>query len=311
MSDYSSIMESAAFLPSLLTALAVGMAVWTIASVFGKKVPLPPGASSFETERRAVLEELNPTYRYLQPIVLDVAKFNRMFSDESARSKIRKSMEIGGQVDPWEPEEFTATKQVEGFFAGIMVGAIALVAVPVAAAIVVGIFVGAMYSVMAVANMQEQAKSRLHIIKMRLPFAVDLMALMIEAGATFRDALETVVRENREHPLGEELARVNRQIELGRPRAAALRAFQDRFDDQDITEIVFAVNKGEELGTPLAEVLRNQADQMRLKRSQWGEKAAAEAQVKMSFPGMVVMIACMLVVLGPIVLPAVSAFLEQ
>jgi hypothetical protein len=49
--------------------------------------------------------------------------------------------------------------------------------------------------------------------------------------------------------------------------------------------------------------MRNQADQMRLKRSQWGEKAAAEAQVQMTFPAMIVMLACMLLVLGPFVLP--------
>ena len=70
--------------------------------------------------------------------------------------------------------------------------------------------------------------------------------------------------------------------------------------------MVFAINKGEELGTPLSAILRDQAEQMRLKRSQRGEKAAAEAQVNIVFPGMVVMIACLLVVIAPIVLPQCS-----
>ncbi len=46
---------------------------------------------------------------------------------------------------------------------------------------------------------------------------------------------------------------------------------------------------------------------MRIKRSQRGEKAAAEAQVKIVFPGMVTMIAGLLVVIAPIVLPAILA----
>ena len=70
---------------------------------------------------------------------------------------------------------------------------------------------------------------------------------------------------------------------------------------------MFAINKGEELGTPLSAILREQAEQMRLKRSQRGEKAAAEAEVNIVFPGMVLMIACLLIVIAPIILPAVLA----
>ena len=49
---------------------------------------------------------------------------------------------------------------------------------------------------------------------------------------------------------------------------------------------------------------------MRLKRAQWGEKAASEAEVQMVFPGMVTMIACLLVIVAPIVLPVIVTFLE-
>jgi hypothetical protein len=49
---------------------------------------------------------------------------------------------------------------------------------------------------------------------------------------------------------------------------------------------------------------------MRLKRSQWAEKAAAHAQVKIVFPGVLVMVACLLVVMAPIMLPAILQLLE-
>jgi tight adherence protein C len=144
------------------------------------------------------------------------------------------------------------------------------------------------------------------VCKRRLPFAVDLMALMMEAGAGFQDALRTAVTENSKHPLGEELSLVLRQSDLGEQRSKALESFQQRIADPDVRELVAAINRGEELGTPLSSILRTQADQMRLKRSQWGEKAAAEAQVSMTFPSMLIMIACLLLVLGPFVLPAIS-----
>jgi tight adherence protein C len=155
-------------------------------------------------------------------------------------------------------------------------------------------------------TIRDRAKRRLTRIRNRLPFAVDLIALTMEAGGGFQECLATAVAENgKDHPLTDEFAEVLRQISLGRPRNEALQALDERLHDDDVSEMVFAINKGEELGTPLSAILREQAEQMRLKRSQRGEKAAAEAQVNIVFPGMVVMIACLLVVIAPIVLPPI------
>lgn len=144
-----------------------------------------------------------------------------------------------------------------------------------------------------------------------MPFVVDQISLMMEAGAGFEDSLRTVVQDSSDHPMREELTEVLRQMDLGRRRDQALNEFRDRMEDPDISEFVFAIIKGEELGTPLSTILREQANQMRLKRSQWGEKAAAEAEVQIVFPGMISMIACLMVIIAPILLPAVMTFLEN
>jgi len=113
------------------------------------------------------------------------------------------------------------------------------------------------------------------------------------------------VRENAGHPLGEELQTVAIETSRGRPRVEALRTLRERFPDPDVSDFVFAIVKGEELGTPLAQVLKMQAEQMRLKNSQWCEKQAAEAEVKIAFPGLLVMLACICVILGPLLLPVI------
>lgn len=295
---------------SLVLAIALGYLGWVALSVVGRTVDVPPGASSFEGERRSLIESSDSIYRNLQPLVLDLAAMNRRFFARDQLQKLRESMTKAGEAIPWEPDEFIAVKQIEGVLAGAVVGMVALIQFNVLVASIIAIMIAGVYQTIAISGVHDKAKIRVRTIKMRLPFVLDLMALMMEAGATFPDCLKTVVRESRGHALGVDLARVDRQIELGRPRAEALRTLQDRLDDQDISELVFAINKGEELGTPLAKILRNQADQMRLKRSQWGEKAAAEAQVKMAFPGMLVMLACILVILGPIVLPTVRVLLD-
>jgi len=88
-------------------------------------------------------------------------------------------------------------------------------------------------------------------------------------------------------------------------REDALRNFVTRTQDEDVAEVVLAIIEGEELGTPLAKILRIQAEQMRQKRSQWAEKASSEAEVTLVFPAMLIMIACLILVVAPFILTAI------
>ncbi len=297
------------FLLSGAVLLGVLIASWAVAFAIGRKVSIPADASRFEVERRAALESDSIVYRTLQVLVYDLVGYCRDWYGKQRLLAIKKSLTFCGEGAPWTAEEFLATKHLEGMIAGTVVGLVFSIQLGFIAGVGIAISIAFAYPIVVLAALADKASAKVRSIKLRLPFVVDLMALMLESEANFRDCLKTAVRENSDHPLGQELAVVDHEIELGRPRADALRTFQMRMgDDDDVRELVFAIIKGEELGTPLAEVLRNQADQMRLKRSQWGEKAAAEAQVKMSFPGMLIMVACIIVVMAPIILAAVSAF---
>ena len=60
--------------------------------------------------------------------------------------------------------------------------------------------------------------------------------------------------------------------------------------------------QGEHLGTPLATIFRTQADVLRIKRTQRAETIAGEAGVQMLLPGILVMMATVIVILGPFVI---------
>lgn len=302
-------MNSLVYINSTCVGAAVGLVAWWVLGQWRNPAPAPLSSSHFESERRARLE-FNPVYRNFPSLVHELASLIKRFLREEKSTEIQHQFRQAATPEPWEPEEYLALKVIEGTAAGLVVGGIMALAMGWIGGAVATLFIAVIYPNVALARLREEGILRLRAVKMRLPYVIDLMALMIEAGANFQDGLKTVVRESRGHPLGEELARVERQIEGGMPRAEAMRSFHDRLTDEDIREMVFSINKGEELGTPLAGILRSQADQLRLKRSQWGEKAAAEAQVKMTFPGLIVTLACMLVVLAPILMPLVSQFLE-
>ncbi len=78
-------------------------------------------------------------------------------------------------------------------------------------------------------------------------------------------------------------------------------------DDADIFEIVFAINTAEERGTRLKETLSGLAEQMRHRRIQWLERAAEEAKVHITWPGLLVMVACLLIVAAPLLLPGLGS----
>jgi tight adherence protein C len=56
------------------------------------------------------------------------------------------------------------------------------------------------------------------------------------------------------------------------------------------------------LGTPLSNIFRTQSDLLRVKRSQRAETIAGEAGVNMLLPGVLVMAAAVLIILGPFAL---------
>lgn len=293
------------WLGSIFWALAVGVACWQIMNVMTYPRERLGDAHPFERQRREELRAKNSIYRWFEPLIDEVAAIVGR-REGMGLDAIQQHLLTSREKLPWRPQEFLATKWLEGAVFGGVLFVVLWLAGWGGVAVVLGVSVAAVYGMLAPKTVRDRAKKRLARVRARLPFAVDLIALTMEAGGGFQECLQTAVAENgKDHPLTEELAEVLRQISLGRPRHEALQAFDDRLKDDDVKEMVFAINKGEELGTPLSAILREQAEQMRLKRSQRGEKAAAEAQVNIVFPGMVVMIACLLVVIAPIVLPAI------
>jgi len=295
-------MAALAFVSTLLVGLAIAWSVWTIVAILTSPRNDSPTWSSLESERRQRLRMADVTYSRFEPLVNELSTLHSRFLNARKGTEFERALMFADEDTPWKPEEYFSCRQIDGLLAACVVGLIVSLFGGLLLACFISTGVFGSYSYNANQKVKQAAALRATSIKRRLPFAADLAAVMLEAGASFMDALKTVVRENGGHPMGHELGRVLRNIEMGRPRSEALYAFQQRLDDQDVTDLVVAINKGEELGTPLSIIMRNQADQMRLKRSQWGETAAAEAEVKMAFPSMIVTIACMLLILAPFAL---------
>ena len=72
---------------------------------------------------------------------------------------------------------------------------------------------------------------------------------------------------------------------------------------EELTGFINSVIQAEQLGVGIAQVLRVQSDQLRVRRRQRAERAAHEAPIKMIFPLVLFIFpAFMLVILGPAVI---------
>lgn len=112
---------------------------------------------------------------------------------------------------------------------------------------------------------------------------IDQLTICVEAGLGFDAALARVASTT-DGPLTDELQRTMSDIRAGVPRAQALRTLADRAQIVEIRQFVAALLQAQKHGVPIAETLRIQSAEMRMKRKQRTEEAAAKLTVKMLFP---------------------------
>ncbi len=117
------------------------------------------------------------------------------------------------------------------------------------------------------------------------PAMVDLAALTIEAGLDYMTAFERILQHaSKRSELEIEFARMINEISLGYSRREALRRLAMRTGLQEIRSFVGLIVQSDELGTSLVDLLRNYASDMRFRRLNQAEKAAAQAATKMLIP---------------------------
>ena len=289
---------------SLMFGGAVFLFVWTIWRTLSTEDLTQDNEWRYDVNRINELRRVSPFFRTLQPLVQAFARFNRgAFVDQLP--EIGREIQAAGLARFWTAEEYLARIEIQALMLMPMfVYVCTQVMGP--AGIVMAILFTILTGYLLRRRLRNTARYRLVLIKRRLPFLLDLVTLLMEAGSTFLQALKEAVDEFREHPVGVEFGRVLGELNMGKGRTAALESMRDRLHDDEITGIIGAIVQGEQLGTPLARIFRTQADVLRIKRSQRAETLAGEAAVKMLLPGVLIMASTVLVILGPFVLNMIT-----
>src|SRR5262245_1404475 len=99
-----------------------------------------------------------------------------------------------------------------------------------------------------------------------LPEAIDLMALVLQAGLDVQIGLQHYLERGPDGPLREEFALFQKDLELGVSRVNALQNLRQRNREPSLRESAQMIIQGIEMGTSLAPLLRSLAQSLRRQR---------------------------------------------
>ncbi len=273
--------------------------------------PLQERLAEFgERELPQSLEEIELSMsfkdRVLIPLVKTFAAITSRLTPEKQIQEARRKLELAGLAGQMDPAAFIGLRVVLAvllpivFFVVFFVfntgffGQTLSIGVTLGSA-VLGYFLPNLY-------VGSKIKRRQDDVVKALPDALDLLTICVEAGLGF-DAAMGKVYEKWDNDLSLAFGRVLREIQLGRGRRDALRDMAERMDVPDVTTFIAAVIQADSLGVSMAQILRVQSDQMRVKRRQRAQEKAQQAPVKMMIPLVFLIFPSMYVVLlGPAIL---------
>jgi len=147
--------------------------------------------------------------------------------------------------------------------------------------------------------LRSKVSSRKAEILRALPNALDMLSMGVEAGLGF-EACMLRLGDQWQNELTREFQRAVMEIRVGATRNEALEHLAARTDVPELNTFVAVLIQSTELGVSIAEVLHQQAAQMREKRRQRAEALARQAAIKMLFPlAFFIFPALFVVILGP------------
>ena len=231
-------------------------------------------------------------------------KVNSVLTGATPQSRIATLHEMavtGGISRTWTPQRI-ATARTISLASGITFGLLAWRTVGGGMGILLGgIIVGLGWRGFDV-YLTNRARARQEAIQSELPDIADQIAITVQAGLSFEQAIARTV-DSTDGPLSEELGRFLHDVRIGMTRTKAFRGLQERADVPDMTNFVRAIAQAEKTGVSIADVLQIQADELRTKRRQRAEERAMKLPVLMLLP----LVTCilpplLLVLLGPAVI---------
>jgi tight adherence protein C len=240
------------------------------------------------------------TNRAVVPVMTGAARIARRLTPLDSRDRLAVRLVLAGSPPGWDAERVMAFKVI-GAVAGLVLGVVMVFAGwlgGLAALVVTALFTFIGF-VAPDALLNGKVSARQKEIRNSLSDTLDLLTISVEAGLSLNAALARVV-QNTPGVLSQEFARMLQEIQLGVSRSEAFRNLGARTDVEELNAFTLAMIQADVFGVSIANVLRTQAVQLRIKRRQRAEREAQGTPVKIVFPLILCILpALFIVIVGP------------
>jgi tight adherence protein C len=247
--------------------------------------------------------------RVLAPLQDRALRIGRRFTGADSAERFRHKLDLAGNPPGWTVDRVIGGK-VLGAVAGLLIALVFSLmlgsSIPIRLLVVVGGTVVGFFAPNLF--LYQKTYDRSERMQRELPDAIDLLTISVESGLGFDAAIQQVAR-NTEGPLADEFSRVLREMQIGQSRSASLRGLADRTNVVDIRTFVSSMVQADAFGIPVAQVLRVQSHEMRIKRRQRAEEKAQQVPVKITIPLIFCILPCLFIaVMGPAVINILDSF---
>lgn len=249
--------------------------------------------------------------RVIKPFLAQISRLTSRISPGNTMEKTEKNLAQAGNPRGLNVESFYGLKGVVAVVLGVLITLVMYLnplpgtipyppEVPVSALVwaVIAIVAGFFFPDLWIRDEKQRRQKR---ISKALPDTIDIIAISVEAGLGFDAAVQRVASKSKDD-LSLEFERYLLELRLGKSRKEALRNIIWRTGVQDLSTFITAIIQADTLGVSIANVLRIQSDQMRIRRRQRAEELAHKAPIKMLFPmALFIFPAIFVVILGPVI----------
>ena len=140
-----------------------------------------------------------------------------------------------------------------------------------------------------------------------LPGSLDVMRLVTQSGGDLYSAIKSVVEVTQKGPVRDELSRVIAEVAIGASLASALNNVAVRVGTNEANAVFSTLAQSLEMGTSVADNLRNAAQLIRHSARVKAQAQAQKAVVNMSFPLLLLILPGIFIVLfAPLVIQFVN-----
>jgi tight adherence protein C len=222
------------------------------------------------------------------------------------RARIRADLEAGGNPNSYSVDEYMAICLTSGIGMGAVSLLFAASRQEADLVFLMVLLMPAFGFAVPLWSLRGAAARRMRLIGKKLPYTLDLVALLMEAGASFNEAVSTLIRDDPDDELNHELRLSLAEIDFGATRSTALANMAERVPLDSLRSVVGAINQAEALGTPLSQILKNQSTMIRMLRSVRAEEASASASTRILLPSTLILLAVVLIVFSPMIMRAIE-----